>query len=304
MTASEDAPHPDGGAAPYLLVAGAGGFVGRAVLRVAPLSYPGPVIAVDRARVVAEIGQTRARYPGRPIALLLLSWPALDRARSSRGAAPTDAAAWNAFLSWVSRVAAAAAHHDISIWGVGSGIESVAVGPDPQVGEPYLTYGRRKAALYALLRDQPRLAIHWLRLHFLFGEGESSHRFVPAAIAACTSSTPLPLDAPGRRRHWLPVEAAARFLLEAIRVNCIGEWDITARESLSFAELCRIIETTVGLPLQTVPNGDRGADAGCLEVPAPRVPAFIPAGSGSAEDLAGPLREYVTLLGHPEPPSR
>jgi nucleoside-diphosphate-sugar epimerase len=224
------------------------------------------------------------------MALLLLSWPGLERTGSHATGAALTEAAWASFLEWAQELAAAAAANDISIWGVGSGIESVTAGSSPHVGEPYLSYGRRKAEILELLRQQPHLTVNWLRLHFLFGPGEGAHRFVPAAIAAATSGRALPLGAPARLRHWLHVDDAARFLLQAIDQDLAGEWDIAGPEPVSFADFCGVIGTAVGAPLQIVAPGSPGADAHCPLVPTRRIPAFVPPDAGSLAYLLNRLR--------------
>lgn len=277
---------------PLLLVAGGTGFVGRALRRIAPSAYAGSVVSLARDAVVEDLHAARRRHPGRAIALLLLSWPGLERTGAHASTTPLEGGTWEEFTGWVTALAAAAAANDITLWGVGSGIESVSMGPDPEVEEPYLSYGRRKGALLALLRRQPRLRVHWLRLHFLFGPGEAGHRFVPAAIAACTRGVPLPLDAPDRLRHWMHVDDAARLLLEAIGEGCAGEWDIAGREPISFADLCHLIGSVVGAPLQIVASSGRAADLGCPVVPARAIPDFIPRDVGTLSSLRPRIREY------------
>lgn len=297
--------HPDRGSAaradadaglPLVLVAGLGGFVGRRLAHVAAQSAPGRVVPIARDGAVEAVRAARDRHPGRAIALLLLSWPGLDRSGSTAQSAPIGGEAWDSFTEWVTAVAASAATHHITVWGVGSGVEAVTAGPSPEVGEPYLSYGRRKAEVLALLRRQPGLTVNWLRLHFLFGPGEDGHRFVPAAIAACASGKGFPLAAPARQRHWLHVDDAARFLLQAMDEDWAGDWDIAGPDPVSFADFCGVIGTAVGSPLHIVAPASQAADADCQVVPARRVPSFVPPEAGSLAYLLDRLQTYRRWL--------
>ena len=297
MSEASDTPADLGAGLPLVLVAGLGGFVGRRLAHVAAQSAPGRVVPIARTDAVEELIAARRRHPDRTLALLLLSWPGLERTGATTQSPPLGEEAWAAFAEWVAAMAAAAAANRITVWGVGSGIESVTAGSSPEVGEPYLSYGRRKAEILALLRRQPGLTVNWLRLHFLFGPGEAEHRFVPSAIRAAASGTALPLGAPARLRHWLHVDDAARFLLQAIDEDWAGEWDIAGPEPVSFADFCGVIGTAVGAPLQIVPPASPGADAHCPLVPARRLPAFVPPDAGSLAYLLDRLRTDPRLPG-------
>lgn len=271
-----------------IFLTGAAGFIARAVRRRAEVE-PGAleVIPVPRADAARFI---RAHAPERqgPSALLHLAWPGMRAASSGAGAASEDERSWQGFVDWSQGLRDACADTGTPFIGVGSGVEAYAF-PNSGLDEPYLGYARRKAALREALGDDTS----WLRLHFIFGRHEFSHRVVPSAIRAALAGAELVSNSRDRRRHWLHVDDAAAAMVAFAADPKPGIWDIAGDEAISYDELFALVEQAVGQPLRLSYTNAKTAD-GDLKLIAPTNPAPVLApGAGSPANLLARLTEYA-----------
>lgn len=265
-----------------IFLTGAGGFIGRALGRLADPTLRVVAIPRDAApeRLVAQRG-------GGSAALVHLAWPDL-RASSSGGGGGAAPEVWSRFVEWSLALRQACAEADIDFIGVGSGVEAY-VG-DPALADPYLAYARRKADLRAALESLGEIA--WVRLHFIFGPGEHPGRIVPAAIRAALSGEEFACGSPDRRRCWLDVDALAQALAGFAAVPRPGTWDICGREPISFAELLALVERAVGRPLKLAKAPAETAD-GRLKLIAPtRLAPNLPSEAGRPANLLASLLRY------------
>lgn len=280
---------------PPVLVSGVRGFIGQRILTQARLVGT-PTQPVLRESLAVQLSEVRHIWPHDPVNLLVLSWPRLDRyaARSNTPSEPDSE--WHQFTSWLAGLAAAAAAHDVTVWGAGSGVEALSEHGTGCLGEPYRTYVRRKAEARAILEQQRGLRANWLRFHFLFGPGEPAGRLIPAALTAGATGTALRLGGLERRRHWLHVDDAVNMVLDAIRDGASGGWDVAGPATVSFRELCDVVEDVAGRPLLLVEPDRVPADADCPLVPAERPLHSVDKNLGSREYLRDRLDRYRQYL--------
>lgn len=265
-----------------IFLTGAGGFIGRALGRLADPALR--VVAIPRDAPLERLSALRG---GGSAALVHLAWPDL-RASSSGGGGGAAPEVWSRFVEWSLALRQACAEADIDFIGVGSGVEAY-VG-DPAFADPYLAYARRKAELRAALESLGEVA--WVRLHFIFGEGEHPGRIVPAAIHAALSGEDFVCGSPDRRRCWLDVDVTASTLAGFASAPRPGTWDVCGREPISFADLLRLVEQATGRPLKWAATPAATAD-GRLKLIAPtNLAPNLPAEAGRPANLLASLVRY------------
>lgn len=271
-----------------IFLTGAAGFIARAVRRRAELDPGGleviPVPRADGARFI------RAHAPEREgrSALLHLAWPGMRQASSNAGGAAEDQQVWDGFVDWSKALRDACAETGTPFIGVGSGVEAYAY-PNSGLDEPYLSYARRKDALREALGPEAS----WLRLHFIFGPHEFSHRVVPSAIRAALAGAELVSNSRDRRRHWLHVDDAAAGMCAFAADPKPGVWDIAGAEAVSYDQLFALVERAVGQPLKLSYTDAKTAD-GDLKLVAPTNPAPVLApDAGTPANLLARLTEYA-----------
>lgn len=279
-----------------LLLTGSGGFIGRAVMTRAGLRDDAKTVPLARDDAARAIAEARAAQPAADISLLNLAWPSLKRYAAKSGDPGEDDAEWREFASWTDGIARAAAAHHVRFFQAGSGVEPYAVQEPPALGEPYLTYGRRKDALWRRIASIPALQAHRLRIHFIFGPGEAPGRLVPAAIRASRARAPFEIGALERRRCWLHIDDLADGLIEAAFAPAPENWDIAGPDPLSFADLIEMIAAAAGGAATPIPPKTAPADAACPEVAPENVAPFMRQGPGSLENLQSRLHDYAASL--------
>ena len=279
-----------------VLLTGSSGFVGQAVLRQADEFEELTVMPLMRGDAVAQVLNARRNYRDAQVSLLNLSWPSMKNYSASVGEENDIDREWQSYERWLSALIDTAAQANIRFFQVGSGIEPYAMNESPSVADPYLTYARRKDKIWRKVQAAMPETSWRLRLHFLFGVGESSHRVVPDAIRACLTGESITVGAPERRRCWLDVDDVARGLLTAVLSAEPENWDICGSAPISFSELLGLIGEVTGKAAIIEVSERAVADAACLLVE-PRMPApFLPQGSGEPDDLRSRLIDYARDL--------
>ena len=278
-----------------VLLAGSGGFVGKAVLcctaHEALLVKP-----LARNKAAMQILAARSEYPSAQISLLNLAWPSLQQYSASLGEQSGKDQDWQSYKGWLSTVIEAAVQSNVRFFQIGSGIEPYALAEAPVIGEPYLGYARRKDEIWRQVGAALPVASWRLRLHFLFGSGEAAHRFIPSAIRAYQTGETLTIGATARRRCWLHVDDAARGLLTAASMAKPENWDICGAMPVSFAELLTLIGEVTGGAADIEAPGRDVADASCLVVAPTRLAPFMPDGVGELDNLRKRLKNYAQSL--------
>lgn len=279
-----------------VLLTGSGGFVGRAVLRCAD-EFENLIMApLARGSAAEEVLDTCRNYPDAQISLLNLAWPSLEKYSSAMIENVADDQEWRAYEEWVSSLVAVAAQEKIRFFQIGSGIEPFGLSDPPSVSGPYVDYAHRKNEIWRTVEASlPELS--WrLRLHFLFGEGESNHRFVPTAIRASQAGRPMIVGSPERLRCWLDIDDAARGLLMAVLQTRPDNWDICGVNPVSFGELLTLIGELTGKGVEIAESECVVADAGCPVAVPTNVAPFMAHDVGSLYNLKNRLVNYAQTL--------
>ena len=273
-------------------VVGAGGFIGRNLRRRLEQAgrncrFPSHESApADLRQLVMESAHSR-------LVVINLAWPNTLKVAST-AARLYDDAEWQRYLSWLQMLMLSLRPHpNHSYFGVGTGIERYAACAG-LVGEPYLTYARRKDVVRELVRRELSEKSVWLRLHFIFGPYESPSRFVPAALSACRNRRPMVLNAPERKRHWLHVDDVVDGLMAAMVCDAPRDWDIVGPDALQFREICKLVEIQVGREL-ILQSGPQTADSNCISVEPEAIAPFM-SDRGSKQDIVRQLANYDAWL--------
>lgn len=279
-----------------VLLTGSGGFVGKAVLRCAVAAAELLVKPIARGEAAAQILAAPRAYPGAQISVLNLAWPSMQQYSASSREHGGDDDAWGIYTTWLSSLIDAAAQAKVRFFQIGSGIEPYALGKAHSIGEPYLTYARRKNEIWRQVEKALPDASWRLRLHFLFGPDEAAHRFIPAAIRAFKTGGSLTIGAPERQRCWLHVDDAARGLLAAVASDAPESWDICGSMPVSFADLLALIREATGGAAHFEPPARDIADAACLVAAPTKLAPFMPDGVGGLDNLRKRLKSYTQEL--------
>ena len=280
----------------FVLITGAGGFVGQALFRCAGAQPALRLASLSRSDAASQIKKVRAQNNDDEINVVNLAWPSLGQYSASTQTRADGADEWQDYCSWVETLIDATAGEGGRFFQIGSGVEAYADGPAPQIGDPYLTYAKRKSEIWQKVQDRMPDAAWRLRLHFLFGPGEAAHRFVPSAIKAARNGETLRLGAPERQRHWLHIDDAATGVLEAITASNPDSWDICGPAPISFADLASLIGAAAGSSLRLEQDDRNLPDAGLLHLAPANLAPFMPDGIGEQDNLRSRLKEYAGTL--------
>lgn len=271
-----------------VLLTGASGFVGRAVL--AELVARGiPVHAVSRRPVPARPGVTwhqadlltpggRAQVAGLAPRLLHCAW---EVEHGVFWTSPSNALWQAASLDLVRRFRAVGGGRVLAL---GTCAEYDAGDPGPWNEDrpirPATPYGQAKAALWRDLSDLCGEDLVWARLFHLFGPGEDARRFVPSICLALAAGQPVDVLAPHLVRDYAPTFHAAGCLLGLLESRCRGAFDIGSGHPVTLGELAGWIARAMHAPhlLQLSSAPDRtgpvrmapelGRLRACLSIPA------------------------------------
>ncbi len=233
-----------------VLLTGATGFVGRAVL--AELLGRGvPVVAVSRRPGAALPGVTwvaadlltpagRAAVAGLAPRLIHCAW---EVEHGAFWTSPANEAWRAASVDLVARFRAAGGGR-VLVTGTCAEYDATAPG-DWDEGRriaPATPYGRAKAALHAALGPD----VIWARLFHLFGPGEDPRRLVPALFAALSRGEVAEVRAASLVRDYASSALVARCLVALIEAGAAGAYDIGAGQPVSLGALGQVIAGLLG----------------------------------------------------------
>jgi nucleoside-diphosphate-sugar epimerase len=232
-----------------VLLTGATGFVGRAVL--AELVASGITVhAVSRKRMPAQdfvswhtadllTPEDRAAVAGLAPRLIHCAW---EVEHGLFWTSPANTLWHIASLDLVQRFRAAGGRQVIAI---GSCAEYDALVPGPwnetRPIAPTTPYGKAKAALHRDLADLYGESLIWARLFHLYGPGEDPRRFVPSLIAAFRENRPAHVRAADLIRDYASTAHVARCLLALQHTNAFGAFDIGSGSPKKLGDLAQII---------------------------------------------------------------
>lgn len=245
-----------------VLVTGASGFVGQAVLA-ALLQRNIETIAVSRRRPAAPgdyiwqgadlldpVATARLIETVRPDAILHLAWTV------EHGKFWTDPAN----LDWVGatlRLARIAREAGVPRF-VGTGTcyeyDWPLDGPCVENATPL-----KPALLYGIAKDATRrvleafaagseLSFAWARLFFLYGPGEGATRLVPAVSRALARGEPAACTRGAIRRDFMDVRDAAEALVELTLSGVTGPVNIATGHATSIADIALALGALAGRP--------------------------------------------------------
>jgi nucleoside-diphosphate-sugar epimerase len=284
-----------------VLLTGATGFVGRAVL--AELVSRGiPVHAVSRRPVTAqpELGLIwhqadllteagRARVSGLAPRLIHCAWEV------EHGAFWTSPAndRWHAAsLDLVRRFRAAGGKRILAL---GTCAEYDATDPGPWNEDrpirPATPYGQAKAALWHDLTDLCGDDLTWARLFHLFGPGEDPRRFVPSICLSLAAGRPAVVNSPHLIRDYAPTAHAARCLSCLLDSDIRGACDIGSGSPVTLGQMAEWIAESLNasnlLQLSSAGSSDD------LAIMAPDLGLLRGAIKQPPIDIRGALRDFV-----------
>lgn len=254
-----------------VLLTGATGFVGRAVL--AELVARGiPVHAVSRRPVAAvqcdgviwheadlltDAGRAKvARLAPR---LLHCAW---EVEHGTFWTSPANAI-WHAASVDMARRFRAAGGDRILALGTCAEYDATAPGPwtENRPLRPDTPYGKAKLALFHDLSDLCGDDLTWARLFHLFGPGEDARRLIPSLCLRLASGQPATVNAPDLIRDYAPTAHIARCLGLLLDGDVRGACDVGSGSPASLGQLATWIAEALGAtdllrlsPLKSVTN--------------------------------------------------
>lgn len=228
-----------------VLLTGASGFVGRAVLAEL-VARRIPVHAVSRRPSMGQPGVTwhpadllapegRAKVAGLAPRLIHCAWGV---EHGVFWTSPANAVWHAASVDLVRRFRAAGGCH---VMALGTCAEYDADDPGPWTEErpirPTTPYGQAKAALWRDLGDLCGDDLTWARLFHLFGPGEDPRRFVSSICAALASGQSAIVREPHLIRDYASTTHVARCLVRLLDISLRGACDVGSGSPASLGEL-------------------------------------------------------------------
>lgn len=250
-----------------VLLTGASGFVGRAVLAEL-VARSIPVHAVSRCAGMGRPGviwhqadlltpEGREQVAGIASRLIHCAW---EVEHGVFWTSPANAVWHAASLDLIRRFRAAGGGRVIAL---GTCAEYDADDPGPWNEErrirPATPYGQAKAALWRDLCDLCGDDLAWARLFHLFGPGEDPRRFVSSICAALASGRSAIVREPQLIRDYASATHVARCLVGLLDSSLPGACDIGSGSPVSLGELAGWIAEALDasrlLDLCPVPEG-------------------------------------------------
>lgn len=263
-----------------VLLTGASGFVGRAIL--AELVSRGmSVTAVSRrprsdspalrwicADLLDPEGRSRVIAQAQAETMIHAAW---DVEHGAFWEAPANADWCAASIDLASRFLAGGGRR---IVGIGTCAEyallppSDSPWPESRAIAPQTAYGRAKAEVHSSLDRLCRAAdaaLIWTRLFHLYGPGEHPGRFVPSVLSALSGGQPPQVRAAELLRDFASTEHVARCILALMQHDARGAFNIGSGAPRSLGALARIIAEASGT----------GIAPALRHAPAPQDPAVM-----------------------------
>ncbi len=228
-----------------VLLTGATGFVGRAVLAEL-VACQVPVHAVSRGIAPPMAGvvwhqadllspEGRAQIAGLAPRMIHCAW------HIEHGAFWTSPAndAWHhASLDLVRRWRSHGGTRMIAL-GTCAEYDADDAGPwdEHRPIRPTTAYGKAKAALWRDLSDLCGEDLIWARLFHLFGPGEDARRFVPQICQRLAAGQPADVLAPHLIRDYAPTSHVAKCLCALLQTRCMGAIDIASGRPVTLGEM-------------------------------------------------------------------
>lgn len=267
-----------------VLLTGATGFVGRAVLAEL-VACQVPVHAVSRSIAPPMAGvvwhqadllspEGRAKIAGLAPRMIHCAW------QIEHGAFWTSPAndAWH--LASLDLVRRWRSHGGARLIALGSCAEYDAgdAGPwdEQRPIRPATAYGRAKTALWRDLSDLCGEDLIWARLFHLFGQGEDARRFVPQICQRLASGQPADVQAPHLIRDYAPSAHVAQCLCALLQNRCMGAIDIGSGRPVTLGDMAGWIASALNasrlLRLSAMEQSQTAAMAPTLH----RLQAYVP----------------------------
>ncbi len=250
-----------------VVVTGAGGFVGRHVLRAlkgagvevtavlrAGRDLPDDAVHAIRTRdLFAEpTSFWRSALCGYDAILHLAWYTARDYMTAPHNlscAAGSLRLAEGAMLAGVPRFVGigTCVEYDLTTDAVSAGEPLSSTSP---IG-PQGPYGAAKAATWLALSEvlpAAGVSFAWCRLFHLFGEGEDPRRLVPSLHAKLAAGEPVPLSSGRQVRDYMDAAEAGRQIAAVVLGQQEGAINICSGRSTTIAEIAREIAQSYGRP--------------------------------------------------------
>lgn len=237
-----------------VLLTGATGFVGRAVLAEL-VARAIPVQAVSRKPGPAQDGVTwhqadlltaagRAAVAGLAPRLIHCAW---EVEHGAFWTAPANALWRAASRDLVARFRQRGGGRVLAI-GTCAEYDAIAPGPwsEDRPLAPATPYGIEKAAVFDDLRALCGPDLIWARLFHLYGPGEDPRRLIPSLITAMRAGQPAPVRASDLVRDYASTGHVARCLAGLMDSDAMGAVDIGAGAARNLGALAGIVADSLG----------------------------------------------------------
>lgn len=301
---------------PRLLLTGASGFLGRALL--APLAArgfavhavarrvpPGAAGATWHAADLLDAAAARALLRDvRPAVLVHAAWYV---AHGRFWTAPENAAWVEASEALAAAFAEAGGTRFLGIGSCAEYAEAAgaddAPWPESRAIAPATPYGQAKAGLHARLLRSGGMELAWARLFHLFGPGEHPDRLVPSVARALAAAEPARIasGSPVRDFAATPWLGEALAALAASRVT--GAVNVASGEGRAIAEVAHILAREAGredlLRLGALPDRPGEVPVMVADVTRLRREVGFAVPPAVEDDLRATLRGYLRSEGNP-----
>ena len=106
--------------------------------------------------------------------------------------------------------------------------------------KPINTYAKCKNEFHLYLKEK-KINYKWLRIFYLFGEGENKSRLFPSAIKSIKNKKKFFLKSPYFKTDFLYVETVAKIIEKLMNKNISGEFNICHGKSIRLINILKLI---------------------------------------------------------------